>query len=101
MTTLPITVPEDLLATFCRQNQIRKLSLFGSVLTPRFGPESDVDVLVEFEADARPSLLTMASMERGLSELLGRKVDLRTAGELSRYFRQAVVATALPQYERG
>ena len=101
MNTLPILVPEELVASFCRQNQIRKLSFFGSVLTPRFGPESDVDILVEFEVDVRPSLLTMARLERGLSDLLERKVDLRTAAELSRYFRQDVVSAALPQYERS
>ncbi|MFN0104210.1 MAG: nucleotidyltransferase family protein [Bryobacteraceae bacterium] len=99
--TLPITVPEELIAALCRRNQIRKLSFFGSVLTPRFRPESDVDMLVEFEEDARPSLLTMARLERELSELLGRKVDLRTAGDLSRYFRREVVSAAFPQYEQS
>ena len=99
MTTLPITVPEDLLATFCRQNQIRKLSLFGSVLTPRFGPESDLDVLVEFEPGTPVSYFDLAGMEIELSEVAGRKVDLRTAEELSKYFRDKVVALALPQYE--
>jgi len=101
MSTLPIPVPNEVIADFCRRNQIRKLSLFGSVLTSRFRPESDVDILVKFEEDARPTLLTMARLERELSDLMGRKVDLRTAGELSRYFRTEVVATALPAYERS
>jgi predicted nucleotidyltransferase len=101
MSALPIAVPNEVIADFCRRNHIRKLSLFGSVLTPRFGPDSDVDMLVEFEKDARPTLLTMARLERELSDLMGRKVDVRTAGDLSRYFRNEVVATALPQYERS
>jgi Nucleotidyltransferase domain len=63
-------------------------------------PESDIDVLVEFEADAAVTYLDLARMERELSELLGRKVDLRTAEELSRYFRERVVSEALLQYER-
>jgi predicted nucleotidyltransferase len=101
MCALPITIPNELIVEFCRRNDIRKLSLFGSVLTARFRPESDVDMLVEFEDGARPTLLTMARLERELSEMMGRKVDLRTAGDLSRYFRDEVVATALPQYERS
>ena len=101
MNDLPIAVPSEQIADFCRRNLIRKLSFFGSVLTPDFRPESDVDLLVVFEDDAKPSLLTMARLERELSDLIGRKVDLRSAGELSRYFRQEVVSTALPQYERS
>ena len=101
MTVLPIAVPSEQIADFCRRNLIRKLSFFGSVLTPDFRPESDVDLLVVFEDDARPSLLTMARLERELSDLIGRKIDLRTAGELSRYFRNEVVSTAVPQYERS
>ncbi len=101
MPVLPIAVPSEQIAEFCRRNQIRKLSFFGSVMTPRFRAESDVDMLVEFEADARPTLLTMARLERELSDLLHRKVDLRTANELSRYFRNEVFATAVPQYERS
>ena len=98
--TLPIAVPVEFLAEFCQRNQIRKLSLFGSVLTERFRPESDVDVLVEFETGYTPSLLGMARMERELGEAFARKVDLRTAEELSRYFRDEVVAGAVAQYAR-
>jgi hypothetical protein len=87
-------------ADFCRRNHIRKLSLFGSILTPRFRPESDIDILVEFEPGSRVSLLDIAGMELELSDRLGRKVDLRTAGDLSRYFRDEVVAGAVVQYER-
>lgn len=100
MPTLPVAVPPDSIAAFCRKNHIRKLSLFGSVLTTRFRPDSDVDILIEFEPDSLPTLLTMARLERELSDILGRKVDLRTPSELSRYFRAEVLASALPQYER-
>ena len=78
----------------------RRLSLFGSRLTGHADARSDVDFLVEFEPDAKPSLLTMAEIELELSPLLkGRRVDLRTAEDLGRYFRDAVVRTAEPQYE--
>lgn len=86
---------------FCERNYIRRLSLFGSVLTERFRPESDVDVLVEFDPEHIPGLLKLAGMEIELSEKLGRKVDLRTPEDLSRYFRDEVVSSALLQYEHG
>lgn len=90
----------DALAATCRRYDIRRLSLFGSTLKGSDRPESDVDLLVEFEPDARPSLLTMARIEIELSSLLGgRKVDLRTAQDLSRYFREEVVRAAETQYE--
>ena len=100
MSALPVAIPKEFLKQFCERNHIRKLSLFGSVLTPRFRPESDVDVLVEFEPDHIPGLLTLAGMEIELSERLGRKVDMRTPEDLSRYFRDEVLSSALPQYER-
>ncbi len=96
---LPIEIPSDAIRAFCERNHIVKLSLFGSVLTPRFGDTSDIDILVEFEAGRGPGLLGIVRMERELSELLGRKADLRTAGDLSRFFRAEVVASAIPQYE--
>src|SRR3974377_2259697 len=90
----------DALAAICRRNHIRRLSLFGSILKGSERPDSDVDLLVEFEPQARPSLLTMARIEIELSSLLGgRKVDLRTAQDLSRYFREEVVRAAEAQYE--
>lgn len=90
----------ETLASFCRRHRIRRLALFGSTLKGTNRPDSDVDLLVEFEPDASPSLLTMAQLELELSPLLGgRKVDLRTAGDLSRYFRDEVVRTAEVQYE--
>ena len=100
MSALPITIPKEFLREFCERNHIRKLSLFGSVLTPRFRPESDIDMLVEFDPDHIPGLLTLAGMEIEISERLGRKVDMRTAEDLSRYFRDEVVASSLPQFER-
>jgi len=82
-----INIPQETIAAFCRQNYIRRLSLFGSVLRDDFRPDSDIDVLVEFEPGAVVGLFDIARMERELSHLLGRKVDLRTPGDLSGYFR--------------
>jgi hypothetical protein len=90
----------EALSAICRRYHIRRLSLFGSVLNGTSRSDSDVDLLVEFEPHAKPSLLTMAGIELELSPLLrGRKVDLRTARDLSRYFRDEVVRTAQVQYE--
>lgn len=96
-----LDVSEEELAPVCRRHRIRKLSLFGSRLKGTARPDSDVDLLVEFEPNALPGLLGIAAMELELSALLGgRKVDLRTAQDLSRYFRDEVVRTAEVQYER-
>ena len=90
----------DALASICRRYRIRRLSLFGSTLKGIARPDSDVDLLVEFEPSATPSLFTMAEIELQLSPLLGnRRVDLRTAEDLSRYFRDEVVRAAEVQYE--
>ena len=93
-----VEISRELLDDFCRRHRIWKLSLFGSVLRNDFGPESDVDVLVEFEPGATVGYFELADMESELSELLGRKADIRTPAELSRYFRQEVLAAAEPQY---
>ena len=83
----------------CKRHQIRRLSLFGSVLKGNDGPGSDVDLLVEFEPSAVPGLLGLAAIEMELAALLGgRKVDLRTAQDLSRHFRAEVVRLAEVQY---
>ncbi len=95
---LQIEVDRDKIAEFCRQHHIRRLAFFGSVLREDFHPDSDVDVLVEFEEGHVPGLIRLAGMERELSFLLGRKADLRTAEDLSRYFRDRVVAGAEVQY---
>ena len=93
-----VRIPKDRIAEFCRRNHIRRLSLFGSVLRDDFTSESDVDLLVEFDPDHIPGLITLSSMEIELSEILGRKADLRTAEDLSPYFRQQVVESAQVQY---
>ena len=91
-------MPLDRIAVFCRRNNIRRLSLFGSILRGDFRQDSDIDFLVEFEPGQVPSLLGMAGLEIELSEMLGRRVDLRTPEDLSRYFRDEVLASAVPQY---
>jgi predicted nucleotidyltransferase len=96
-----IEIPKKKIQTFCRKHGIRKLSFFGSVLREDFGPESDVDVLVEFEPGQVVGLLRLAGMEIELSGILKRKVDLRTPAELSRYFRQQVLDSAEVQYAQG
>ena len=90
----------DALALLCRQHQIRRLSLFGSVLKGTARPGSDVDLLIEFVPGARPSLFDLVDIEQELSALLdGRPVDVRTAADLSRYFRDEVLREAEVQYE--
>ena len=93
-----IVLPQAKVAEFCGRHRIRKLALFGSVLRDDFRPDSDVDILVEFEPDCTPGILKIAGMELELSALLGRKVDLRTSAELSRYFRDEVVRESEVQY---
>lgn len=94
-----IHIPAEPLREFCRRHHIRRLSLFGSVLRNDFRPDSDVDVLVEFEEGQAPGLIRLAGMELELSEMLGgRKVDLNTPRCLSRYFRDRVVQEAEVQY---
>lgn len=87
-------------ADFCRRNHIRKLSLFGSALRDDFGPESDIDVLVEFHQGRVPGL-SFFRMENELTELFGRKVDLHTLDFLSRYFRDQVSEEAEVQYVKA
>ena len=93
-----ISINRDKIAEFCRRHHIRKLALFGSVLRDDFRPDSDVDVLVEFVPNASAGFLRLAAMELELSQLLGRRADLRTPPELSRYFRDNVIKTAEIQY---
>ena len=99
--TARIDISKNGIASFCRRNGIRRLWLFGSVLRADFGPDSDVDFLVDFQPDARAGLLDMAAMEIELGRLLGRKVDLRTPAEISRHFREQVMASAELQYDAG
>ena len=93
-----LNIDEATLARFCETHHIRRLSLFGSQLKGTAGPDSDIDLLVQFDPAHIPTLFGIAGMEIELSELLGRKVDLRTAGDLSRYFRDEVVRSAEVQY---
>ena len=97
MTRPRIDIPKGRVAEFCRRHHIRKLALFGSVLRDDFAPDSDVDVLVEFEAGHVPGL-AFFGMERELSDILGHPVDLNTLGFLSPYFRDRVAREALVQY---
>jgi predicted nucleotidyltransferase len=97
-TKIQIEIPKKKIEAFCRKHHIRKLSFFGSVLSKKFSPDSDVDVLVEFEQGQVVGFLRLSGMEIELSEILGRKVDLRTPAELSRYFRQEVLDSAEVQY---
>ena len=94
-----LPIPPEALADVCRRHRIRKLSLFGSRLKGTARPDSDIDLLVEFLPQAKPTYFDLAEIEIELAALLdGRKIDLRTAPELSRYFRDEVVRTAEPLY---
>lgn len=93
-----VSIDKPALAEFCRKNHIRKLSLFGSILRDDFGPTSDVDMLVEFDPAAVVGLIKLAGLELRLTELVGRKVDLRTLQELSPLFRERVEAEADVQF---
>ncbi len=95
-----IDVPTDEIAALCRRHHIKKLAFFGSVLRKDFGPESDVDVLVEFEPGQTPGL-GFIGIQDGLSELLGRQVDLVTFKALNRRIRDRVLSSAAVQYEQG
>jgi uncharacterized protein len=94
-------LPDKKIQAFCQKHHIRKLSLYGSVLRGEAKTDSDIDILVEFHADHTPGLIRLAGIELKLSELLGRKVDLRTPEDLSRYFREEVINTAEAKYAEG
>ena len=96
-----IDVPKRRLSEFCREHRIRKLTFFGSVLRDDFGPDSDVDVLIEFEPGKRVGFITLAGMEIELGRLLGRRVDLHTEKGLNPYFRDNALSTAKIQYEHA
>ena len=99
MRQMRVDIPEAAINEFCRRHGIRRLALFGSVLREDFGPDSDVDVLVEFQPGTRVGLLGLAGMEIELSALLGRTVDLNTPGFLSQAFRERVLSEAEVHYE--
>lgn len=93
-----IEIPGEAIADFCRRQGICRLSIFGSALRDDFGPDSDIDVLVDFEPGQNVGLSFFA-MERELSQIFGRKVDLSTPGFLSKHFRDQVLAEADVQYD--
>jgi predicted nucleotidyltransferase len=95
-----IVIPEQQLAAFCRRNQIHRLALFGSVLRDDFRPSSDVDVLVEFEPGARVGLMALGRMQRELSVVLGRRVDLVLRDGLKPRIRQSVLESSETVYAR-
>ncbi len=97
MQQLTLELPRQKIAEFCRRHRIRKLALFGSILRPDFGSDSDIDVLVEFEPGCVPGL-AFFTMQEELAALLGRKVDLNTLAGLSRYFRDKVLQEAETVY---
>jgi predicted nucleotidyltransferase len=92
-----LSIDRSAIADFCKRHHVRRLALFGSVLRDDFGPESDVDVLVEFEPGHVPGF-AFFDLQEELSTIVGRTVDLHTAGSLSRYFRDRVVREAQDQY---
>lgn len=97
--TKNIAIPKDRIADFCRRHHILRLALFGSVLRDDFGPESDIDVLVEFEPDAKVGFFKLYDLEEELSGILGgRRVEISTPKSLSKYFRDSVLADAEALY---
>jgi predicted nucleotidyltransferase len=95
-----LIIPKGKIAVFCRNHNIRSLAIFGSALRDDFGPDSDVDVLVEFNRGFEPGF-KFFDMEMELSQLIGRKVDLNTPKFLSSYFRDAVMKEAEVQYDQS
>ena len=93
-----IHVNREQSAEFCRRHHIRRLAFFGSVLRDDFRPDSDVDVLIEFEPEYRLGLFELMRMQQEFSDLIGREADFRTPEDLGRYMRNRVVSEAEVQY---
>jgi predicted nucleotidyltransferase len=93
-----ISIPSEKITQFCQCHHIQKLSFFGSVLRADFSSDSDIDLLVEFDPEHIPGLISLSAMEQELSNILQRQVDLRTPEDLSHYFRQEVLDSAVIQY---
>ncbi|MEN9518217.1 MAG: hypothetical protein RLZZ381_805 [Cyanobacteriota bacterium] len=93
-----ISIPSEKITQFCQRHHIQKLSFFGSVLRADFSSDSDIDLLVEFDPEHIPGLISLSAMEQELSNILQRQVDLRTPEDLSHYFRQEVLDSAVIQY---
>jgi predicted nucleotidyltransferase len=99
---MAVNVPDDEITAFCQRHHIRRLALFGSVLREDFSPDSDVDVLVEFEPGHVPDFFRLYTVEQELSALFGgRSVDIVTYRALNRHLREPVLASAQVQYEQG
>ncbi len=92
-------IPEDKLRKICQKHHIIKISLFGSALHGDLKPESDIDLLVKFKKGTTPGFITLCGIENELTALIGRKVDLRTIDDLSRYFKDEVINNSEVQYE--
>lgn len=92
-------IAKEDLAAFCRRNHIRRIAIFGSALRGELRSDSDIDFLVEFEQDHVPGLIGLAGMEIELTGMIGRKVDMRTPRDLSRYFRDEIIRISEVQYE--
>ena len=97
--SLEQSIPREKLAEFCQRNHIQRLSVFGSAIRDQLKADSDIDLLVEFKPDHTPGLFSIVRMEMELADALGRKVDLRTPEDLSRYFRDEVIKHAQLQYQ--
>jgi len=98
MSKIPIPLPKSKIEKFCKKHHIVYLALFGSILTSRFSEKSDIDILVKFEKKHTPHLPGIVKMESELSSIMGREVDLKTPNDLSRYFRDDVLANAMIIY---
>ncbi len=99
MTKFAVKVPKRKIVEFCKRNHIQRLSFFGSILRDDFSQKSDLDMLVEFEPDNVPGFFDLIRMEEELSSIFGgRKVELKTPADLSRYFRDDVLAEAVGVY---
>lgn len=104
MTPLAVELPPNAVKAFCDRRKIRRLAVFGSALRLDFSPESDIDVLVDFEQDATPSLWDVIAAEEELATIVGRPVDLveRSSVEQSENWirRRSILETARTIYER-
>lgn len=95
---IPLNIDQQQLGRLCEANHVRRLAIFGSVARQTARPESDIDLLVEFDERYIPGMFSFVEFERSLSELFGRKVDLNTSGFLSKYFREDAIEHSIPIY---
>jgi len=93
-----LNIDQNVLRRFCKLYHIKKLSLFGSVLTKDFSEHSDIDMLVEFEEGCKPGYIKYSRITRELSQIVNRQVDLKTPAELSKYFREKVILNSKIAY---